>query len=664
MRTLWLSSLLGIALSLAAMGQGSPVPLLTNSLSPVSAAAGGVAFTLTLRGAGFASGAVVNWNGSARTTTFISAHELTAAIPASDIATPTTSTITVVNPAPNARTSNPIYFPVGVAGPQVGFLGETDYFSQQIGEEMTSADFNGDGILDVAAVQGGQGSGTVTVFLGKGDGTLLPPVSYAAGDYAEFIASGDMNNDGKIDIVTSNLLGTVSVLLGVGDGTFLPAQNFPASTSPYVIAMADLNGDGNLDVVVSEYGLTQIDVLLGNGDGTLGAPLIIPTGGDRVTVGDFNEDGKIDIAANGDQTVEIFIGNGDGTFQPVVTYPTARRSTSGIIAADLNSDGHLDLITGGILGASVLLGNGDGSFGPARFYPPIESDELAVGDLNGDGKLDVALNCYIASLCTLLGNGDGTFQPQVLLITNAGSSPVIGDFNKDGKLDLAGATAAVSTYAVGVFLQSQISFSTSSLHFGLQTVGKSSSPQPIVVSNNSLKPVSLTSISLLGTNPADYVQTNNCGGSIPAQKNCTFSIAFAPTAQGVRTAQLALTDNAVSNPQVVNLTGTGNGLSVSPGSLNFGNVQVGTSSNPLPVTIQNVGTKIITLELVYFGGPNALDFSQTNDCGTKISPGAACVISVVFTPSATGLRTASAAIKTLGAGHHNPDLVAVQGTGQ
>ena len=137
-------------------------------------------------------------------------------------------------------------------------------------------DLNGDGIPDI--VTANRIDNTVSVFLGTGDGTFLPPKTYAIGPRVWRVTLADVNNDGRLDILTANKgANTISVLLGNGDGTFQPQIVIPAGTRPSDVAVADVNGDGKPDLIVSNYAADTISVLLGNGDGTFRPPTIYPT---------------------------------------------------------------------------------------------------------------------------------------------------------------------------------------------------------------------------------------------------------------------------------------------------------------------------------------------------------------------------------------------------
>jgi hypothetical protein len=217
---------------------------------------------------------------------------------------------------------------------------------------VTVADFNGDGKPDLAVSTAGD---VVKIFLGKGDGTFKSPVDYAVGIAPTSIAVADFNHNGKLDLAVSNQNGNnISILLGNGDGTFQTAVNYPANYGPTSIAAGDFNGDGNPDLVIANAssadngaGGTTISVFLGNGDGTFQTPVSYISGSEPhfVTVGDFNNDGKLDvIAANfAGTTISEFLGNGDGTFQPAVEYAVGTAPIF-VAAADLTHNGLLDLV--------------------------------------------------------------------------------------------------------------------------------------------------------------------------------------------------------------------------------------------------------------------------------------------------------------------------------
>jgi hypothetical protein len=286
--------------------------------------------------------------------------------------------------------------------------------------------------------------------------------SYAAGSAPYAVALGDFNNDVHLDLAVANYGdNTVSVLLGKADGTFGPAVNTGTGTGPASLAVGDFNGDGKLDIATANPWDGDISILLGNGDGTMQAARSVVLPGDQyadpqqpvsVAVGDFNADGKLDLTATGDTTytlpgygstyydyLNVLLGNGDGSFTssvPMFVNYGYFPFSSSVAVGDFNGDARPDLAvedssagTGG--SATILLGNGDGTFGPA-VIAGAGATLLAVGDFNSDGKLDIATPSSI-----LLGNGDGTLQTAKTY--DLGSTPTsvaAGDINADGKLDL------------------------------------------------------------------------------------------------------------------------------------------------------------------------------------------------------------------------------------
>jgi hypothetical protein len=319
-------------------------------------------------------------------------------------------------------------------------------------------------------------------------GSTSSPIFYEAptfgsGGYdAEFVATADVNKDGKIDLLVANSCsdsacanhGSVGVSLGNGNGTFQPAVTYDSGGySTSAVAVGDVNGDGNPDLVVSNgCGTTSacttgsVSVLLGNGDGTFQPAVAYSSGGNQalsVAVSDVNNDGKPDIlVTNFSGTVGVLLGNGDGTFQPVVTYSMSGGAT-GVAVADVNNDGKPDLVVIAdagsdqyYAGVSVLLGNGDGTFQTAVLHGLDASygTSVAVADVNGDGKLDIVATCQtdpgsiygFGLVFVLLGNGDGTFQDPGNSYQTGGygaSSVAVADVNGDGKPDLLVANPCV-----------------------------------------------------------------------------------------------------------------------------------------------------------------------------------------------------------------------------
>jgi len=258
-----------------------------------------------------------------------------------------------------------------------------------------------------------------------------------------------------------------TILLGNGNGAFTPSsafvyiQNFPT----VCLASGDFNGDGNLDLAAAGNGSgLPIVVQLGYGDGAFNvvpsSPFGLSSGVSSLAVGDFNGDGKPDLAVassglqGGAAAVTILLGNGDGTFTPS---GSPIPGGGAIVVADFNGDGKLDLAVAnnGNNNVSILLGNGDGTFTQAANSPvPVGSQPYAIaaGDFTGSGKLGLAVANYGSNTVTLLlGNGDGTFTQPVGSPITVGKGPIslaVGDFNGSGRLGLAVANITDGTVSV------------------------------------------------------------------------------------------------------------------------------------------------------------------------------------------------------------------------
>jgi hypothetical protein len=353
------------------------------------------------------------------------------------------------------------------------------------------ADVNGDGnpdeiVLDECTTGNNGnciGPGVVSVLLGNGDGTFQKAQTFGSGGYfAIQVLAADINGNGKIDLIVLNScatsgcggstdVGSIGILFGDGDGTFQPVQTFLTDYSPSSITAGDVNGDGKIDLIVSyfcdpmgdlECPYGAVDVYLGNGNGSFQPAVDYSSGGyvtQQVVLGDMNGDGKPDlIVANCGSancyigTVGVLLNNGNGTFQTAQTYISGGVLPLAVAVGDVNGDGKLDVVVDNdclspvpcsepVIG--VLLGNGDGTLQPPKTYNaggygcfdsgycPVS---IALADVNQDGKLDI-----VAPFSILLGNGDGTFQPPV----SYSSDPcrrgkfAVADLNGDGKADIS-----------------------------------------------------------------------------------------------------------------------------------------------------------------------------------------------------------------------------------
>jgi hypothetical protein len=322
------------------------------------------------------------------------------------------------------------------------------------------ADLNGDGKLDLVVVSD-QSNQTVSVLLGNGDGTFQPQVRYAVGSFPYGLAVADVNLDGNLDLLVSNYVDdTISVLLGNGDGTLQPQMIFAAGDATTAIVVADFNGDGFPDLATAS---SPVAVLLGNGDGTFQPPTFPTTeGASSVAAGDFNRDGKTDLALGipygtfTQANVQILLGNGDGSFTTGTAYKLAAATPFSIAAADLNHDGTLDLaVTTFFSAVGVLLGHGDGTFRSVTFYKTLAADSayaVVIADFNGDGNPDLAAASFgnRGDVSVFYGNGDGTFQPVQDYKTKGFSADAIaaGDLNGDGWPDLVIANFGPNTVSV------------------------------------------------------------------------------------------------------------------------------------------------------------------------------------------------------------------------
>ena len=542
---------------------------------------------------------------------------------------------------------------------------------------IAMGDLNGDGKWDLAVANE---SGTVSVLFGNGDGTFQAKMDLAFSIGPTSVAIGDFNRDDKQDLAVAlgNGDGTgaeVAILLGNGNGTFQPPVDYSTGQGPFFVATADVNADGKLDLLVANAYGSSVGVLLGNGNGSFQADVNYSTGSSPVSVAlaDFNGDGKLDlVVANQDSNnVSLLLGNGNGTFQAAVSYAVGT-SPQSVSVGDFNGDGRLDIAIPdyGSGAASVLLQTPVVSLLKIglKFSNRLigASSASQIVSLSNPSGLTLKINSIgIAGTNASDFSQSNTCGPSV---PPKGSCTISIVF-KPTHLGPRAASVTISDNAAntpqsialtgtGLISGPNGTLSTSTVTFATQLVGTTSTKQFVTLNNYGTLTLSLNSVTIGGVNPADFGQSNDCGLSITSGASCTLSISFKPNVRGLRSAILTLTDNASPNTRIVNLAGTGTVVKLVPSSLSF-SCHLQPNNCPPPaqtVTVTNTGNTLLSITGIAISGQN---FSQTNQCPSSLSASASCTITVKFTPRFFGTSSGAVSISDNGGG--SPQQVPLSG---
>ena len=438
-----------------------------------------------------------------------------------------------------------------------GFAPPLEYAKGSAPQSLVAADFDGDGILDLAV--GDTNANQVRMLLGNKGGTFRAVLPVNVAGYPDYLAAADFNNDGKLDLaVLHGNAEIISVVMGNGDGTFGSPASYDAvygQTSFFPVGYAngdgnlvpvgDFNGDGNLDLLVYDYLSNEVRILFGRGDGTFTGPPAYPFGtGPNATflaTGDFSGSGNLDAITDDQLTDAIFYfaGNGNGTFQQPVNLMQGsaipQTGFSAAVVGDFNGDGRPDLAVAGRFGSSVtlLLNTGSGGFAaPVQFSSGgLNPTGIAAADFDGDGNLDLAVansadyNGGTGSLVVFKGDGKGAFT-QTASFSSTGLAPAAvaaADLNGDGKPDLVVTDA-------GTF-----SGSENGALYVLLNQGRGSFGQPAVYLEGTLPgPIAIGDVN--GDHKPDLVVSNIQGvGVMSGNGDGTFeppvyyTVAFGPT---------------------------------------------------------------------------------------------------------------------------------------
>lgn len=599
----------------------NPVPGLT-ALSSPGAAEGGANFVLGVTGTNFVPGAVVNWNGSARTTSYVSATQVTADIPSTDIASATGAQITVSNPAPGGGTSGALTLTLGA--------------STQVGVNPTSLSFSSQSV--------GTSSGAQTISVTNSGQAALHITVSSSGDFSQTNTCSTPIGAGANCTISVSFTPTVG---GSRTGSITIFDNAPGSPQTVSLSGTGLGPAATLsptslsfsNQLVSSTSAPQSVTLNNVGTATLSITSVAASG-------QFAVSNNCGTGLAGSATCTINV-----TFSPLQTgsltgsitiTDNAGNSPQTVSLTGVGTEATASLSSLGVYGPEVQVGQ-TASIGSAVLtnsgnLPLTVTGIVVTGDFaetnNCGSSLAGGNSCTINLTFTPTSEGNQTGS--LLVTDNASNSPQQVSLNGVGWAPL-------------------VLISPPSLAFSSQPLGSTSGIKSVLLSNTGDAPLSVTSVVAAG----DFSQTNTCGASVAAGGACVISVTFSPTATGSRNGSITVTDNATGSPHTVSLTGevAASALSLSPTSLIFPDTAKGTTSSAQMVTVTNSGTAPLAFTSIGVTG----DFAQTNDCGSSLAATSTCTINVTFTPTAGGSRTGAITLTDNAAG--SPQIIALAGTG-
>jgi uncharacterized repeat protein (TIGR01451 family) len=469
--------------------------------------------------------------------------------------------------------------------------------------------------------------------------------NYAAGIAPQAIASGDFNRDGRLDLaVTNNNVeaepSSVSIFLNSGGGAFAAAVNYTTGKNPNGIAVGDFNRDGKLDLATANTNSFNVSILMGNGDGTfaekvdVGAVTGNPT---SIVAADFENDGDLDLAftTSGSNGIRVLINGGSGTFTLSATTYLVQTSANpvNIAAGDFNRDGYIDLITANynVNSVSWIFGNGDGTFGaPTNLGAGANPGSVVTGDFNADGKPDFAVsNAGNHQVRVALGNGTGsnTFVSTNFYTATSPGWIALGDFDGDGRVDLA--TSGLGFNVVSILLGNGSGGFTFS-----RDLSTGSLPQGIAVGDwNGDGKADVATANYSSNNTSLFLNTSTC------YLNCgTFSAVADPAVTSNPLSVVTADFNRDGKLDLLTANFTSNNVSYLAG---VGNGTFAAEAHP----VSDAGTGQDAVAVGDFDGTGTLDFATANSTSNDVS---------IFGGSGTGVF---GSITTLPAGTSPSALV-------
>ena len=460
-------------------------------------------------------------------------------------------------------------------------------------------------------------SNNLSILLGNGDGTFKKATNYQVGTNPSDVATADFNGDGNLDLAISNYgSNNVAIMLGTGTGTFGTPSYTTVGNGPAGIVVADFNGDGKADFAEANNfrSADSVWVFLGNGDGTFQSPATYAAGGGAglLAAADVNLDGAPDLEiADSGADVDVLLNNG-GTFVTATSSPnpsfvgspvTFTATVVASIAGNPAPTGTVTFENGSSVLGTANLSNGQGSYTTSTLAAGTYTiNTLYSGDSNfNPNTAQPLIQVVNYPPAVTITPTTLTFGVQLLhttspvltsTLTDSGQGPLTitsiminGPFaqtNNCGTGLAAGASCTISVTftptginksvgTVTIFdnasgspqtialsgTGTEVQLVPTTLSFGTQKVGTTSPAQTVTLTNVGKVVLSITEFHIGGSNASDFAQTNTCGSSVNAGASCSISVTFTPKATGSRTGSLGILDNGGGSPQLVGLSGTG-----------------------------------------------------------------------------------------------------------